>query len=86
MSTLGNAKITRVEHNGSENDEIHKSDNSCNAEVLDLIARVKLTNTRECINSLADKRASQEIRNEKDGKRINERAEVLKSEIGGEER
>jgi len=83
---IGNGKVTRAEHRDTENGELHKSDHSCNSNVQDLIARVKLTNTRECINSLYDRRASQEIRNAKEVKRVNERAEVLKSEIGGEER
>lgn len=86
MKTGEGNGVHRVEHSRLENHEIHKSDHSCNPEILDVIARAKLTNTRECINSLYDKRASQEIRNEKNDKRINERAEVLRSEIGGEER
>lgn len=86
MKTGEGNVVQKVEHNRLENYEIHKSDHSCNPEVLDVIARAKLTNTRECINSLADKRASQEIRQAKENERVSERAEVLKSEIGGEER
>ncbi len=66
-----------------ENNDLGAKEGSCNPTIIDLRDRAQLTKTaREMMNSMYDKIAADDIRKGKENKRIQERAEELKKEIG----
>ena len=70
----------------NEGNGLHKGERNCNPTIIDLRDRARLTNdARAMMNSMYDKREANEIRTDKDDRRIQERAKVLKQEIGRED-
>ncbi len=69
-----------------ENNQVHKSDTGFNKDVVEVIGIVKNSHdVKECINALVSERTANSLREDNSKKRIDDKKEWTKDEIGIEE-